>query len=243
MRTFIIPGGNMKVENCANVCTPRRFFFTACILTIILLIILFSGCNRREKQDVAQLSDAVPGKTAGDINETTNSSKAEELQVQDLRNLQETLCPPPIKGKSISRFARILRTPPEGEKAGVSTDPLILLSSNDLAKFLEESRVGWQFSEEDERLLKTVYDEDFFQNKVLIAGALGLNSGSIQVGIEDVLQTEDHLAVLFNFTFPERGTTDMMSWHYFIEIEAGEAADREAAKSYMPNMNLPKETE
>ncbi|NLL91073.1 MAG: hypothetical protein GX222_01450 [Ruminococcaceae bacterium] len=167
----------------------------------------------------------------------------EELNMQDLRTLRETLRPPLVEGDSIGYFARILRTPPKGKTAGVSTNPVLLNSSDGLNEFLQEALIGWQFAEEDMLLIKAVYNDDFFKDKVLIAGALGLNSGSIQVGIEKVIQTKDYVAVLFNFTFPETGTADMMSWHYFVEVDAGEAEGREAAQTYLPDMSRPKETE
>jgi hypothetical protein len=227
----------MKDElNCAKRHTPDRCFFVLCIFAFLLFFLFFSGCAREEQgvQPHSQPSDGV---------ETVNPSLTEELNVQDLRNLQETLRPPSIEGDSIGYFARILRTPPKGKTAGVSTDPVLLRSGNELNEFLQEVMTGWQFAEEDMLLIKTVYNDDFFKDKVLIAGALGLNSGSIQVGIEKVIQTEDHLAVMFNFTFPETGTCDMMSWHYFVEVETDEAKGREVAQTYLPDMSRSEEAE
>jgi hypothetical protein len=135
--------------------------------------------------------------------------------------------------------ARILRTPPTASTFGISTDPVIFSNGKQLLDYLDEARYGWQFSDDDIDQLLAAYDDDFFLKKVLIVGAIGLSSGSIKVGIEDIIQSDEQLNVLYRFQFPETGTCDMMSWHYFVEISADDASGRTVAKSYLPNIGTP----
>ncbi len=163
-----------------------------------------------------------------------------ELWEQDLSELLNALRPPIVPGNSVPFYARILRTPPRDESTvGISTNPIIISNVDQLTAHLSKAQNGWQFNDSDVENLLTVYNREYFHKNVLIAGAIGLNSGSIQVGIKDVIQTDEHLTVLFNFTFPETGTCDMMSWYYFVEVSAIYAAGRTAANSYMPNVESP----
>ncbi|HHX19448.1 MAG TPA: hypothetical protein GX728_03305 [Clostridiaceae bacterium] len=167
------------------------------------------------------------------------TTPADELWEQDLSELMNALRPPIVPGNSIPFDARILRTPPRECTVGISTNPVIISNVDQLTVHLSKAQNGWYFNDTDVDNLLDVYNREFFRKNVLIAGAVGLNSGSIQVDIKDVIQTDEHLTVLFNFTFPELGTCDMMSWYYFVEVSANDAAGRTAANSYLPNVESP----
>ena len=82
-----------------------------------------------------------------------------------------------------------------------------------MSDYLDEACYGWQFIDDDMDQLLEEYDDEFFLKKVLIVGAIGLSSGSIKVGIEDIVQSDKLLTVcIFQFRKPD----DMMSWHYFV---------------------------
>lgn len=167
------------------------------------------------------------------------TTPADEFWEQDLSELLNALRPPIVPGNSIPFDARILRTPPREYTVGISTNPVIISNVEQLTIHLSKAQNGWYLDDTDVDNLLDVYNREFFRKSVLIAGAIGLNSGSIQVDVKEVIQTDEHLTVLFNFTFPETGTCDMMSWYYFVEVSANDAAGRTAANSYLPNVESP----
>ena len=255
----------MKIDNrCVRPHGCRKNYFIVILSILLFALLPAAGCAtpslRPLNPEPGTAEPTEPPETSAPIflttaplsdatteqEETTPSVTTETVPAttpetdipwsQDLRGLIDSLRPPFMTGRSIPFYARILRTPPLSHTLGVSTNPLMISNRETLVTFLERVKYGWQLKDSDIRNLLDVYNNDFFHKNVLIAGAIGLNSGSIQVGVRDVLQTDDQLSVLFNFTFPEIGTMDMMSWHYFVEIAASDAAGRTVAGSYMPNV-------
>lgn len=154
----------------------------------------------------------------------------------NLEELMRKLHRLPVAGDSIPYNARILRTAPMSYGVGLTTDPVIIYNTEDLCSFLLNAATGWQWKESDLAQMRLVYNDNFFHDKVLIAGVIGLTSGSIQLGVSEVTQTQTKLYVDFSLTYPQFGTSDMMSWHYFIEVSTLDAAGR------TPSSNLPSST-
>jgi hypothetical protein len=219
------------------------------VLSLLLAGILATSCETSDLSHPFDTSASTSDLTTSPIPpEPSDNTKTEPQPTttttdipwsQKIRDLKKKLLTPIVAGKSIPFSARILRTPPTASTFGISTDPVIFSNGKQLLDYLDEARYGWQFSDDDIDQLLAAYDDDFFLKKVLIVGAIGLSSGSIKVGIEDIIQSDEQLNVLYRFQFPETGTCDMMSWHYFVEISADDASGRTVAKSYLPNIGTP----
>jgi hypothetical protein len=227
----------------------RRIASILIVLSLLLAGILATSCETSDPSHPFDTSASTSDLTTSPIPpEPSDNTKTEPQPTttttdipwsQKIRDLKKKLLTPIVAGKSIPFSARILRTPPTASTFGISTDPVIFSNGKQLLDYLDEARYGWQFSDDDIDQLLAAYDDDFFLKKVLIVGAIGLSSGSIKVGIEDIIQSDEQLNVLYRFQFPETGTCDMMSWHYFVEISADDASGRTVAKSYLPNIGKP----
>ena len=180
-----------------------------------------------------------PTDSANTEPQNTTTTTTDFTRSKKIHDFKTKLIIPDVAGKSIPFTARILRTLPTASTFGISTDPVIISNGKQLSDYLDEACYGWQFIDDDMDQLLEEYDDEFFLKKVLIVGAIGLSSGSIKVGIEDIVQSDKLLTVLYRFQFPETGTCDMMSWHYFVEISADAASGRTVAKSYLPNVESP----
>ncbi len=221
-------------------------WLVVCVSIFLVVAILVASCGLNEEPQPID-SGTTTSSTESDPMTTPSSprspfdttSTSSNPWSQDLRDLIESLRPPIVSGKSIPYFARIMRTIPLAPTLGISTNPVLLNNKDDLSSYLQKATCGWQFNEADVEKLLEVYNDGFFDKKVLIVGAIGLNSGSIQVDVKEVIQTDDELTVLFNFIVPDVGTADMMSWHYFVEIAASDADGRKLANFYLPNVGNP----
>lgn len=198
----------------------------------------FDESSPSSELTVAPITPEPSGDTITEPPSTTVTVTDDPLS-QDIDDYKNQFLPPNVAGTSIPFAARMLRTPPTTGTVGISTNPVILHNGEELSDYLAEAQYGWQFSDEDMDELHADYDHEFFRESVLIVGAIGLNSGSIQVGIKDIIKDAERLTVLYDFVFPEVGTCDMMSWHYFIGISADDAAGRTIAESYLPNIESP----
>lgn len=226
--------------------TVRQMPFILIVLFLLFATVVTVGCesaglsrpfDSSAPTSVSSPSEPSDSSTTGPQSPTTTPTG--DPWSYDIDDFKNSFHPPVLSGKSIPFSARILRTPPDAGTAGISTDPVIIYNIKQLSDFFEKSRCGWQFSDDDTDQLLAAYDDKFFLNNVLIVGAVGMGSGSIQVDIEDVIQEDETLTVVYQFEFPEVGTCDMMSWHFFIEISADDAAERTVAKSYLPNVESP----
>ncbi len=136
-------------------------------------------------------------------------------------------------GESIAHCSRIVPTRPIGAGVGVTSAPVLIKSAEQLRRFLEGTRGGWQWSDALLEELFETYDMRFFENRVLAAGVVSADSGSTSVTVSDVVKTDTGARIMLRLEAPAIGTTDMMSWHYFVELLAGEAGDGELS------INLP----
>ncbi|HZK29266.1 MAG TPA: hypothetical protein VFD19_03510 [Clostridia bacterium] len=122
---------------------------------------------------------------------------------------------------------------------GLTTDPLMIYNTEDLGTFIVDAAAGWQWKQSDLTQMRLIYNDDFFHDKVLIVGVLSLTSGSVQLGISKVTQTETTLYVDFKLTYPQFGTNDITSWHYLVEVSAIDAAGRTPASNLSPATGPP----
>ncbi len=90
-------------------------------------------------------------------------------------------------------------------------------------KYSLERRTGTIYSDSTIGFLDACdkYDEEYFENQILLMVLLEEGSGSIRHKVERVATNDDGIAVYITTIVPEVGTEDMAEWHILIEPEAG----------------------
>lgn len=131
-----------------------------------------------------------------------------------------------FQGESVPFRGRVIPTRPLGFGVGVTSEPTLIESIEKLQTFLDSAKHGWQWGSNSIDELLEDYNQAYFHGHVLICGAVSATSGSTQVVVNDVLQTEADLTIMIDMIFPNIGTADMMSWHYFVEIASEEVGER-----------------
>lgn len=130
-----------------------------------------------------------------------------------------------LRRDPIAHRSRIVPTRPLGAGIGVTSAPRIIDGVDQLRRFINGSRYGWQWNEVSLNELFAAYDERFFENRVLAAGVVSASSGSTIVTVSDVIKTDKRIVIFLRLHAPSIGTADMMSWHYFVELLAEDVGD------------------
>ena len=96
-------------------------------------------------------------------------------------------------------------------------------------KYSLERRTGTIYSDSTIGFMDACdkYDEEYFENKILLMVLLEEGSGSVRHKVERVANGTDGITVEITTIVPEVGTCDMAEWHILIEPEAGVFAEDE----------------
>ena len=188
------------------------FFITACAISVIALLFSLAGC-----------------KPAG--NEENNLKTAEESTndgESDTAAHEET---PAVTGDGdavnypVNYEARYIRTDGYSDK---KTYPVTVLikSKEDLDKYYSENSGSYSFEyspDDHENSFKKqteLYDNSFFEKKMLVLILLEEGSGSVTHRVRSAtMEPGFMLNVEIERHVPEVGTDDMAEWHIILEID------------------------
>ncbi len=108
-----------------------------------------------------------------------------------------------------------------------SVDDLTAYYEANKDKYSLERRTGTIYSDSTIGFLDACdkYDEEYFEDQILLMVLLEEGSGSIRHKVERVATNEEGIVVDITTIIPEVGTCDMAEWHIFIEPEAGVFAE------------------
>ncbi|NLD11076.1 MAG: hypothetical protein GX671_04925 [Clostridiales bacterium] len=193
----------------------KRLMLSTC-LAVLLSLNLFA-CVPPGGSDADTTAATVESGT-GIVTTKDESSAPTATESQSRSSKAEMTIAP--SGQGMKFRSAIIRTPALGSNVGVGEKALIIRNAENFNDYLRRHTRGWQFSDEDLRSLKSDYDDAFFRDNILICGVFASNSGSTILKATHVDQTEGKIQISFSIEMPDKGTTDMMSWHYFVELEA-----------------------
>lgn len=94
-------------------------------------------------------------------------------------------------------------------------------------KYSLERRTGTVYSDSTIGFLDACdkYDDEYFEDKILLLVLLEEGSGSVRHNVERVATNDDEIVIDITTIVPEVGTCDMAEWHILIEPEAGVFAE------------------